>query len=154
MDPAMAGGAPPVDPATGMPMDPAAMGMPPMDPAAMDPAAAGMPMEDPVTEILELLKQIKQEVTQTRTIVAYISDTAGIKPPLNDLLAANEDTTKAKPSSGGSAKESLDLIPNEQDGDAAVIPKNSGVMTFEVPTDAKFSAAARILSSHLARAKS
>lgn len=152
MDPAMAGGAP-VDPATGMPMDPAAMGMPPMDPAMMDPAAAGMPMEDPVTEILELLKQIKQEVTQTRTIVAYISDTAGIKPPLNDLLAANEDTTKAKPSSGGS-KESYDLIPNEQDGDAAVIPRNSGVMTFDIPTEAKFSAAARILTGHLSRAKS
>jgi hypothetical protein len=49
MDPAMAGGAPmppvdpatgmPIDPATGMPMDPAMMGMPPAPP--MDPAMAG-----------------------------------------------------------------------------------------------------------------
>ncbi len=56
-DPAMAGGGmPPVDPATGMPMEPAMMGgMPPMDPAMaagggmpMDPAMAaggGMPMD-------------------------------------------------------------------------------------------------------------
>jgi len=51
-DPAAAGGMPPVDPATGMPMDPAMAGGAPMDPAMaggmpMDPAAMGgeMPMD-------------------------------------------------------------------------------------------------------------
>lgn len=65
MDPAMMGGAPPMDPAM-MGMDPAMMGMDPAmmggDPAAMgmeDPAAAGTP----ITLTLEDLQQVVQELT-------------------------------------------------------------------------------------------
>ena len=65
MDPAMAGGMPPVDPAMagGAPMDPAmAGGMPPVDPAMaggmppVDPAMAGMPPMDPA-----MLEQLAAE---------------------------------------------------------------------------------------------
>ena len=71
MDPAMAGGAPPMDPAMagGMPpMDPAMMGGAPMDPAMMGgvppmaPAAAGMPPEgmeeDPIMKLTDMVNAL------------------------------------------------------------------------------------------------
>jgi len=117
MDPAMAGGAPPVDPATGQPMDPAMMdpamagGAPPVDPAAMEP--------DP---LLEMIKQMAKDVAQTKALMATVVDQLGIKVPTKDILASGEDAVAE--ASMGSAK-AAGYIDADSDGEAVVLPPDA-----------------------------
>jgi len=84
-DPAMMGGAPPVDPATGMPMggDPAAGGMPPVDPATgmpmdpnmMDPAMMGG--APPPEAAPPGGGEMEQVVMEMTDIISQLSDKAG-----------------------------------------------------------------------------
>ena len=131
MDPAMAqggappmGGMPPVDPATGMPMDPAMMGgappmdpamggMPPVDPATgmpMDPAAAGgAPPEAPaitpeiVDQILGLLEEMGQGMEAMKQQLTQLQQ--GTESALQEMGDQLMELDKAVASNAGAAIE-------------------------------------------------
>ena len=88
-DPAMGGGAPPMDPAMGgaPPMDPAMGGAPPMDPAMggappMDPAmGGGAPPQDPFAVLGPMIQQAVQQAMASSG--GAQGAPAGIKPKID-----------------------------------------------------------------------
>jgi hypothetical protein len=77
MDPAMAGGAPPMDPAM---MDPSMMGMPPMDPSMMAPPA---PVEGGGEDIRAIIKEELAASGLTGASSASQEPTGQIKPKID-----------------------------------------------------------------------
>jgi hypothetical protein len=113
MDPAMMGGAPPMDPAAmggdpaamgGAPMDPAAMGgMPPMDPAMMggDPAAMG---GEPPPGQITMSAQEFTEILQT-----LVGAVGGAKPKVSKSSEGGDAGGDAG-AAGGGVEGKLDTI--------------------------------------------
>jgi hypothetical protein len=141
-----AGGAP-VDPATGMPMDPAAAGGAPASGMPVDPAtgmpidpATGAPAEDPLVKMIE---DIYKEVQQSRKMIAMVLQHLQIQPDINELLESGEDPVKDAP------KESYDY---QYEGFASEPPADAIDVMFADPAD-RLSAAARVAVRHLSRGR-
>jgi len=114
MDPAMMQqqGAPPVDPATGQPMDPAMMqqGGPPVDPNTgqpmADPAAAAPPIDPAlIDQIVGLLEEMGQKVQQQgEQLAQFQQSVTGELQDLGDQLSGLEKQNIMSQSAAAAAK--------------------------------------------------
>ena len=105
MDPAMAGGPPPMPPQGMPPMDPSMAGGPP--PAPMDPYMGGMPpqggpeqilsqLEPVIGQIMQAIEMISQEVAGLKQNMEAIGqDQAAISQVVASLQGANDTISKA-----------------------------------------------------------